>query len=415
MKKLILLLIFVAQAKAVTVDFFFSGQNGFFSLDANTVELIGTGNTTATFPSTSSILARTDAGQSFVGSDVFSLLGVGGATSSSNVDAGCIVYHTRTTAPATTTVGLLQHNYYAMTPVDADTLGAGHSIGFIARCSDTSSDVGAQFSGAEFKRQAFGASDSGSAAWCDSLYNMSSASGRFATGLMSTAEFFNGTPSTPITTGGFVALHAQTPGFGTTEGDSTKFWSLIGDTKFQLQTGGIIASYSGATPTYGSLAAAYIGMQHNGTDGFLTTSSGNLQLAGAGGFVIAETGQSLVPLTTGGALGISSNRWALTATTGSFNGTLTTTSGRLDQLNVITGTTTLDGTYFIVVCNSGSAFTVTLPSAPTTNQHYYVMNKGAGAVTLAGNGKNIDGVANQTINQNSCNEIVYDGAQWDIL
>jgi len=270
-------------------------------------------------------------------------VGVGAYTTASNVDPGCILYATRTTPPATLTVGLLDHHYYAMTPVDnttvqtaglfdmqlngADTIGAGHSIGFIARCTDTSSNVSAQFSGFEAKRQAFGTSDNGAAIFSDTLYNMASATGRTAVGVFSTAEFFNGNPSAPILTGGFTAFHAQTPGFGTPEGDSTKFFSLVGDANFKLQTGGLIASYSGATPLPSTVATNYVGMFHNGTDGFLTVvGTGSLQLGAASTAVLIQTGDSLDPLTTGGSLGLSTNRWALTATTVAANSSILSSS-----------------------------------------------------------------------------------------
>jgi len=39
----------------------------------------------------------------------------------------------------------------------------------------------------------------------------------------------------------------------------------------------------------------------------------------------------------------------------------------------------------LVVCNKGTAFTVTLPAATATGKHYYIKNIGVGTVTLEGN------------------------------
>ena len=56
------------------------------------------------------------------------------------------------------------------------------------------------------------------------------------------------------------------------------------------------------------------------------------------------------------------------------------------------------GTYTAVdkdqlIANSGSAFTITLPSSPSAGATVIVKNVGAGTVTIARNGSNIEGAA----------------------
>ncbi len=75
---------------------------------------------------------------------------------------------------------------------------------------------------------------------------------------------------------------------------------------------------------------------------------------------------------------------------------------------------------FLIIVDSSVARTVTLPAAPVTGQYYRIKdNAGSAAannITISGNGKNIDGAASQTINQNYGSvDLIYNSVQWDIL
>jgi hypothetical protein len=71
------------------------------------------------------------------------------------------------------------------------------------------------------------------------------------------------------------------------------------------------------------------------------------------------------------------------------------------------------GTYTAVdkdqlIANSGSAFTITLPSSPSAGATVIVKNVGAGTVTIARNGSNIEGSAQDgTLESTKGMQIVY--------
>jgi len=71
------------------------------------------------------------------------------------------------------------------------------------------------------------------------------------------------------------------------------------------------------------------------------------------------------------------------------------------------------GTYTAVdkdqlIANSGSAFTITLPSSPSAGATVIVKNVGAGTVTIARNGSNIEGSAQDgTLESTKGMQVVY--------
>ena len=71
------------------------------------------------------------------------------------------------------------------------------------------------------------------------------------------------------------------------------------------------------------------------------------------------------------------------------------------------------GTYTAVdkdqlIANSGSAFTITLPSSPSAGATVIVKNVGAGTVTIARNGSNIEGAAQDgTLESTKGMQVVY--------
>ena len=74
------------------------------------------------------------------------------------------------------------------------------------------------------------------------------------------------------------------------------------------------------------------------------------------------------------------------------------------------------GTYTAVdkdqlIANSGSAFTITLPSSPSAGATVIVKNVGAGTVTIARNGSNIEGAAQDgTLESTKGMQVVYVGS-----
>lgn len=74
----------------------------------------------------------------------------------------------------------------------------------------------------------------------------------------------------------------------------------------------------------------------------------------------------------------------------------------------------------ILVDSTAAVVTVTLPAAPLTNRRIEVKDKlgqaAAFAITVDGNGKNIDGVATQVLNVPYASiTIIYNGTQWNIV
>ena len=74
------------------------------------------------------------------------------------------------------------------------------------------------------------------------------------------------------------------------------------------------------------------------------------------------------------------------------------------------------GTYTAVdkdqlIANSGSAFTITLPASPSAGATVIVKNVGAGTVTIARNGSNIEGAAQDgTLESTKGMQVVYVGS-----
>lgn len=82
--------------------------------------------------------------------------------------------------------------------------------------------------------------------------------------------------------------------------------------------------------------------------------------------------------------------------------------------NIVTGDTTIDNTYGLILCYStGATLTITLPASPTDNKSFKFKDVTGNAnvfnIIVDGNGKNIDGSLTATINSDYGGfEIVYD-------
>ncbi len=95
-----------------------------------------------------------------------------------------------------------------------------------------------------------------------------------------------------------------------------------------------------------------------------------------------------------------------------------TTAGRILSTSIKTTTYTITTSDSVIVCNSSSAFTVSLPSlaSASTGRQYIIKNKGAGQITLTASGsETIDGSVSVYINQYESLTIVSDGATWNVI
>ena len=95
------------------------------------------------------------------------------------------------------------------------------------------------------------------------------------------------------------------------------------------------------------------------------------------------------------------------------SGTLSFASVSSDSGRAYTDWAIKTGTYTAVdkdqlIANSGSAFTITLPSSPSAGATVIVKNVGAGTVTIARNGSNIEGAAQDgTLESTKGMQVVY--------
>lgn len=83
----------------------------------------------------------------------------------------------------------------------------------------------------------------------------------------------------------------------------------------------------------------------------------------------------------------------------------------------VTGNYTLTSDYYVVKCNSSSAMALTLPSAASmTNKYFIIYGQGAGNVTVTPVGsETISGDSNFVLRQNECIPIVSNGTEWIIF
>jgi hypothetical protein len=139
----------------------------------------------------------------------------------------------------------------------------------------------------------------------------------------------------------------------------------------------------------------------NGNGGNLVLRAGNA--AGSGTDGIAQLGVTNTSAITLGATGITTTN----------AGPLLTSEGIIRHSTSIgAGGDTLDGTDDIVLCSATN--TITLPASPTTGQTYVIKSAGAAVtVTIARNGKNIDGAAaDKTLTALQTGTLYYDGSAW---
>ena len=98
------------------------------------------------------------------------------------------------------------------------------------------------------------------------------------------------------------------------------------------------------------------------------------------------------------------------------SGTTTLNFGYIGNVTTVTTIYTILVTDELIICNSASDFTSTLPAA-NIGQRFYIKNIGAGLITVDGAGADtIDGETTQTINQWDCLTIECSAANtWVII
>ena len=197
----------------------------------------------------------------------------------------------------------------------------------------------------------------------------------------------------------------------------------IGTTAIAINAGsGTITSLAGLTSV---TATTFTGSLTGNASGSASSITGNLTgdvtSVGMATTLTAATvvGKSL----TGFSLGTDSSALAVTDTILQAFQKLQY-QGNLDLVyGISTKTTTYNPTLvtdrFIRCDATSGAFSVTLLAAPVTGQMIFFkkIDSSSNAITVNGNGKNIDGVATCTLMQAQYNSfgIIYNGASWDII
>jgi hypothetical protein len=194
-------------------------------------------------------------------------------------------------------------------------------------------------------------------------------------------------------------------------------------TNLGLGTAAIKAA-SGAGSTVASLTGSF-------TAGHIATfadTSGTVQDGGAAPTgTMANQNASAVAITGGTIDGVSlgaTTPSSIKGTTGNFSGILTTQSGQVHNVRVVTaaGAVTMATTddYVIVNKTTGAATTVNEVASPTTGTLHCIKDgkgdAGANNITFTPAAGNVDGAATYVMNQNfqaAC--FIYNGQQWNIL
>jgi hypothetical protein len=152
--------------------------------------------------------------------------------------------------------------------------------------------------------------------------------------------------------------------------------------------------------------------------------------SGVGGNLNVIAGNATGTTTTGGDLNLSSGSG--TTTNGNLNlqaGGSTTARVHTNKISFLKGwrrnITAISTTYQVLVTDdyiaatTSSAYTVTMPAAPTTGDAYTIKDASGGAgtntLTISGNGVNIDGSASIVLNQAyAAVTLTYTGSQWSV-
>lgn len=230
-------------------------------------------------------------------------LGIGALPSSSAMDPNTLLYLTRTgTGGGANQINLGSHVLYTAAPINTEIMTAGlfdatnsgsvtattgHIVGLIGRAQDTSSGTH-PLNGIEGRCIVTGTSNSSAGVWAIGDINNSTATGRAIHAFKGFCQVYNVTTSSPVAQGTTVVYRAYAP----TGGDPTQAYAVLGDSGLQIATGGPVISVETA-------GVKNIRIAHNGTDGDITNSSGNLNFVSTGFVTLSSGITHLLPYTDG--------------------------------------------------------------------------------------------------------------------
>lgn len=215
--------------------------------------------------------------------------------------------------------------------------------------------------------------------------------------------------------------------FGSTSGDLTINPAAVAGTASKITFPAGITDFSatgaanavvkqnsaGAPFTVGTINCAFLSDSSTGC----STTVGTIATQAANN--VAITGGAINGTTIGG-----STRAAISGTTGNFNGILTTSSGIVRNVRVVTaaGNITMATTDDIIVVNKtvGAPTAVNLVGSPTTGTVVCIKDGKGDAnsnnITLTPAAGNIDGSGTYVMNVNYQNQCVaYNGSSWNLL
>ena len=139
----------------------------------------------------------------------------------------------------------------------------------------------------------------------------------------------------------------------------------------------------------------------NDTDTGVYRSGGELKLGHSAGEIV---GLAAASIATASGIGMTS--------TGNFQAS-SAFRVAAETKKTINYTATATDSIVVMDDGGGAALTLTLPAAPGSNQILWFRNQGTSNLTIARNGKNINGVAaNLTIAAGGQGVLVYDGTEW---
>lgn len=160
-----------------------------------------------------------------------------------------------------------------------------------------------------------------------------------------------------------------------------------------------------------------------GATSFFSASNYGVQIYGATGVPASIAGAAGVLQGSASAIPAFTTTPTLTGTnfTGIPWGALPSTGSKPMAITTSAKTTayTITNADDVVLGDATSgAFAITLPASPVNGEHYTIkkIDSSTNAITIGGNGKNIDGAANQTLPaQWNAFTVVYNGTAWFII
>ncbi len=167
-----------------------------------------------------------------------------------------------------------------------------------------------------------------------------------------------------------------------------------------------------------TITAPRIVQATSATDGYAFTLQAQSTTLGNGGNLLLKAGTGTV---SDGYVALQVGSASTATTAYATSSKFITSKGRRKNVTSITTTYPVVTTdEVIAVTTNAAGFTITMPSSPVSGDLYIIKdsvgNAGTNNLIIAGNGKNIDGAANYTINTNYASiTIVYNGIEWSLI